>query len=140
MDRTPHDRRPLSRPPRLLVRRCRSYLGAVWRLRDERGNRRRHEFVLDVGGRNQGLGEPAILDAYEIERQPVTEQVSRYAMNTFPAREALRNGPGKLEEPGPEGDAIRARIGKNAYELNIGHSAAGAQLRLFLQGLADHRL
>ena len=30
--------------------------GAVWRLRDERGNRRRHEFVLDVGGRNQGLG------------------------------------------------------------------------------------
>lgn len=79
-----------------------------------------------LAGVIKGWAEPAILDAYEIERQPVTEQVSRYAMNTFPAREALRNGiPDKLEEPGPEGDAIRARIGKNAYELNIGQFCCG---------------
>ena len=95
-----------------------------------------------LAGVIKGWAEPAILDAYEIERQPVTEQVSRYAMNTSPARESLRNGiPDNLEEPGPEGDAVRARIGKRRVRTQ--HRPVllrRAQLRLFLQGLADHRL
>jgi 2-polyprenyl-6-methoxyphenol hydroxylase-like FAD-dependent oxidoreductase len=33
---------------------------------------------------------PALLDAYEIERQPITQQVSRYAMNTALARASQR--------------------------------------------------
>ncbi len=79
-----------------------------------------------LAGVIKGWADSAILDAYEIERQPVTEQVSRYAMNTFPARESLRNTiPDNLEEPGPEGDALRARIGKDAYELNVGQFCCG---------------
>jgi 2-polyprenyl-6-methoxyphenol hydroxylase-like FAD-dependent oxidoreductase len=79
-----------------------------------------------LAGVIKGWADSAILDAYEIERQPVTEQVSRYAMNTFPARESLRNTiPDNLEEPGPEGDAVRARVGKDAYELNVGQFCCG---------------
>ena len=73
-----------------------------------------------------GWAEPAILDAYELERQPVTEQVSRYAMNTSFTRESLGSSlPHNLEEFGPEGDAVRARIGKSAYEQNVGQFCCG---------------
>jgi 2-polyprenyl-6-methoxyphenol hydroxylase-like FAD-dependent oxidoreductase len=73
-----------------------------------------------------GWAEPAILDSYEVERQPVTEQVSRCAMNTSLARESLGNRlPDNLEDPGPEGDAMRAQIGKEAYELNVGQFCCG---------------
>jgi 2-polyprenyl-6-methoxyphenol hydroxylase-like FAD-dependent oxidoreductase len=79
-----------------------------------------------LAGVIKGWAEPAMLDAYEVERQPVTEQVSRYAMNTLPVREALRNMiPDNIEEPGPKGDAVRARVGKDAYELNIGQFCCG---------------
>ena len=56
-----------------------------------------------------GWAEPAILDAYEAERQPITEQVSRFAMDM--ARKVLsqrRAVPTEIELPGPEGDAVRA--------------------------------
>ena len=33
--------------------------------------------------------------------------------------------PDNLEEPGPEGDAARARIGREAYELNVGQFCCG---------------
>src|SRR5580700_10277432 len=33
-----------------------------------------------LAGTIKGWADPAILDAYEIERQPITEQVSRHAM------------------------------------------------------------
>jgi 2-polyprenyl-6-methoxyphenol hydroxylase-like FAD-dependent oxidoreductase len=79
-----------------------------------------------LAGVIKGWAEPAMLDAYEVERQPVTEQVSRYAMNTLPVREALRNLiPDNIEEPGSKGDAVRARVGKDAYELNIGQFCCG---------------
>jgi 2-polyprenyl-6-methoxyphenol hydroxylase-like FAD-dependent oxidoreductase len=69
--------------------------------------------------------EPAILDAYELERLPVTEQVSRYAMDTFAGQAQGRRLPDNLETPGPEGDAARARVGKEAYELNVGQFCCG---------------
>jgi 2-polyprenyl-6-methoxyphenol hydroxylase-like FAD-dependent oxidoreductase len=79
-----------------------------------------------LAGVIKGWAEPAILDTYELERQPVSEQVSRYAMNTSFARESLgRALPENLEEPGPEGDTIRARIGRDAYELNVGQFCCG---------------
>ncbi len=79
-----------------------------------------------LAGVIKGWAEPAILDAYELERQPVTEQVSRYAMKTSLARESLGNAlPENLEEPGPEGEAIRARIGRDAYEVNVGQFCCG---------------
>lgn len=66
----------------------------------------------------RGWARPAILDAYEAERQPITEQVSRFATdvavkNTTQRREV----PAEVEWPGPVGDAMRARIGQEAYEL-----------------------
>ncbi len=79
-----------------------------------------------LAGVIKGWAGPAILDSYEIERQPVTEQVSRCAMNTSLARESLGNRlPDNLEEPGPEGDAIRAHVGTEAYELNVGQFCCG---------------
>ncbi len=73
-----------------------------------------------------GWAEPAILDGYDFERQPVTEQVSRNAINTSFTRESLSSSlPANLEEPGPEGDAARARIGKMAYEQNVGQFCCG---------------
>ncbi len=79
-----------------------------------------------LAGEIKGWAGPAILDSYGVERQPVTEQVSRCAMNTSLARESLGNRlPANLEEPGPEGDAIRARIGREAYDLNVGQFCCG---------------
>jgi 2-polyprenyl-6-methoxyphenol hydroxylase-like FAD-dependent oxidoreductase len=79
-----------------------------------------------LAGVIKGWAEPAILDSYQVERQPVTEQVSRCAMNTSLARESLGNRlPDNLEDPGPEGDAIRARIGREAYDLNLGQFCCG---------------
>jgi len=47
-------------------------------------------------------------------------------MNTSFARQALGNTlPNNLEEPGPEGDDVRARIGRDAYKLNVGQFCCG---------------
>jgi 2-polyprenyl-6-methoxyphenol hydroxylase-like FAD-dependent oxidoreductase len=79
-----------------------------------------------LAGVIKGWAETRILDAYELERQPVTEQVSRYAMNTSLARESLGNAlPENLEESSEEGEAIRARVGRDAYEVNVGQFCCG---------------
>jgi hypothetical protein len=79
-----------------------------------------------LAGVIKGWAETRILDAYELERQPVTEQVSRYAMNTSLARESLGNAlPENLEESSAEGEAIRARVGRDAYEVNVGQFCCG---------------
>jgi 2-polyprenyl-6-methoxyphenol hydroxylase-like FAD-dependent oxidoreductase len=79
-----------------------------------------------LAGVIKGWAAPEILDVYEIERLPVTEQVSRYAMNTSIAGIAMNSEvPGNIEEAGPAGDATRARIGKQAYELNVGQACCG---------------
>ena len=67
-----------------------------------------------------GWAGAGILDAYERERKPITEQVSRFAMNHAIAlqkeREAIPLG---LEELGPDGDALRAQAGQKLYDLNV---------------------
>ena len=67
-----------------------------------------------------GWADARVLDAYEIERLPITEQVSRFAMDhaqqMIKARVAV---PPRIEEHGAEGDAIRAEQGKKSYELNV---------------------
>jgi len=79
-----------------------------------------------LAGVIKGWADPAILDTYKSERQPVTEQVSDYAMNTSLSRESLGNNlPGNLEEPGPAGDAARAHIGREAYVTNLGQFCCG---------------
>lgn len=67
-----------------------------------------------------GWGEAEILDAYEAERLPITEQVSYFAMNH--AHEMAKQRitvPQEIEAEGAEGVAARAAVGKAAYDLNV---------------------
>lgn len=79
-----------------------------------------------LAGVLNGWASPAILDSYETERMPITEQVSRYAMDTSSALAKQRGGvPDNIEDPGPEGDSARARVGQNAYDINVGQFCCG---------------
>jgi 2-polyprenyl-6-methoxyphenol hydroxylase-like FAD-dependent oxidoreductase len=79
-----------------------------------------------LAGVIKGWAHPRLLDAYEIERQPITEQVSHYAMNTALARASQRGAiPDNIEQIGPEGDAVRAGIGREAYDINVGQFCCG---------------
>ncbi len=74
----------------------------------------------------QGWADPAILDAYEAERLPITEQVSRFAMDM--AGKVLgqrRTVPDEIEMAGPEGDAVRQQVGQAAYDLNVQQYCCG---------------
>ena len=74
----------------------------------------------------QGWADPAILDAYEAERHPITEQVSHYAMDTSMNLAKQRAAiPANLEDPGPEGDEARRHIGQWAYDINVGQFCCG---------------
>ena len=68
----------------------------------------------------QGWADERILDAYEAERQPITDQVSRFAMDHAQKMiRARRAVPADIEAPGAKRDALRADIGHEAYELNV---------------------
>lgn len=73
-----------------------------------------------LGARLQGWGAPAILDAYEAERQPITEQVSHFAMDhAQKMMKARRAVPADIEAGDAEGERARAEVGREAYELNV---------------------
>ena len=73
-----------------------------------------------LAARVQGWGEESILDAYEAERQPITEQVSYFAMDHAQKMIKARGEvPARIEDPGPEGDALRAELGQASYALNV---------------------
>lgn len=67
-----------------------------------------------------------ILDAYEAERRPITEQVSRFAMS-HAEMELKRQGsvPSSIEDSGPEGERIRAEIGELCYDINVHQYCCG---------------
>jgi 2-polyprenyl-6-methoxyphenol hydroxylase-like FAD-dependent oxidoreductase len=67
-----------------------------------------------------GWAPSAILDAYEAERWPITNQVSRFAMSHAEA-EIRRRGavPEEIEEAGPRGDKAREEVGRLTYEINV---------------------
>jgi 2-polyprenyl-6-methoxyphenol hydroxylase-like FAD-dependent oxidoreductase len=68
----------------------------------------------------KGWGDKALLDAYSAERQPITDQVSRFAMEmALKLMKHRRATPPEIEMEGPVGDETRARIGREAYELNV---------------------
>jgi hypothetical protein len=79
-----------------------------------------------LAARLQGWGADAILDAYEAERMPITEQVSHFAMNHSHSMARQRQAvPENIESPGAQGDAARAALGKAAYELNVQQYCCG---------------
>ena len=73
-----------------------------------------------------GWASPAILDAYEAERRPITEQASQII--TQIAHKVIaqrREVPADIEQEGPAGIATRARIGKEAYQLDLHQQCCG---------------
>ncbi|WP_376088941.1 FAD-dependent oxidoreductase [Roseomonas sp. CCTCC AB2023176] len=74
----------------------------------------------------RGWAEEAILDAYEAERKPITDQVSRFAMNHALAMVRQRGEvPANIEDDTPEGAAAREKLGREAYELNVTQYCCG---------------
>ena len=61
-----------------------------------------------------------MLDAYEVERLPITEQVSKFAMKHAMGAIGERTSvPPEIETDCAEGAAARAAVGKATYELNV---------------------
>ena len=68
----------------------------------------------------RGWAPAAILDAYEAERLPITEQVSHFAMKHATSMAKERKGvPLEVELDGTVGDEVRRAVGKTIYELNV---------------------
>jgi 2-polyprenyl-6-methoxyphenol hydroxylase-like FAD-dependent oxidoreductase len=73
-----------------------------------------------LGGMLQGWGGERLLDAYEAERQPITMQVSHFAMEHAQKMiKARRAVPANIEVDGPEGERVRADLGRETYDLNV---------------------
>jgi 2-polyprenyl-6-methoxyphenol hydroxylase-like FAD-dependent oxidoreductase len=86
-----------------------------------------------------GWADPAMLDAYEAERQPITEQVSRHAMQSMlDTIEALGQGtaPAALSSRyNPAGIAMRKVMGAKLYKLNVPQFAPeGLNFGYYYQG------
>jgi 2-polyprenyl-6-methoxyphenol hydroxylase-like FAD-dependent oxidoreductase len=68
----------------------------------------------------QGWASESILDAYEAERQSITEQVSQFAMSHAQQMIKMKKAvPSNIEEMSDVGEALRAQVGKDAYDLNV---------------------
>jgi 2-polyprenyl-6-methoxyphenol hydroxylase-like FAD-dependent oxidoreductase len=68
----------------------------------------------------QGWASERILNAYEAERQSITEQVSQFAMSHAQQMIKMKKAvPGNIEEISEVGEGLRAQVGKDAYELNV---------------------
>ena len=66
-----------------------------------------------------GWAPSKVLDAYERERLPITEQVSKYAMSHALGYTAQRNAvPAAIEDRGPAGDAVRDEVGRRVVAFN----------------------
>lgn len=74
----------------------------------------------------RGWAAPEILSAYEAERRPIIDQVSRFTMDlALKVMKQRRQTPLEIESPGIEGDAVRGRVGQEAYELNVQQYCCG---------------
>lgn len=65
-------------------------------------------------------GAASILDGYERERHPITQQVSHFVMDHAHAMAGQRGSvPENLESDDADGVAARSALGQRAYELNV---------------------
>ncbi len=79
-----------------------------------------------LAARLNGWGADGLLAAYEAERLPITEQVSRFAMNHALLLQKEREGvPPGIEDPGLAGAAARAAAGRALYDLNVKQYCCG---------------
>jgi 2-polyprenyl-6-methoxyphenol hydroxylase-like FAD-dependent oxidoreductase len=88
-----------------------------------------------LAGYLEGWAGATMLAAYEAERLPITAQVSHFAMDHAHAMARARKAvPAEIEAEGPQGDAVRAAIGKSAYDLNVQqYCCAGLNFGYFYQ-------
>ena len=89
-----------------------------------------------LSARLKGWADERMLDAYEAERLPITEQVSHFVMNHAAKMiKARRAVPSDIEAADEDGEASRALIGKEAYDLNVQQfCCAGLNYGYFYQG------
>lgn len=74
----------------------------------------------------RGWAPDSILDAHEAERLPITEQVSRFAMNHCIAMASKRASvPDDIESDTPEATARREAFGAALYQLNVQQYCCG---------------
>lgn len=76
-----------------------------------------------LGGVVSGWADERILDAYEAERLPITEQVSQFAM-AHQRKVSREDIPAEIEDHSLAGEAARRRVGELAHELNVRQFAA----------------
>lgn len=73
-----------------------------------------------LAARLQGWGGEHLLDAYEAERLPITDQVSRFAMNHAGRAISERTQiPLAIMDATPEGKQVRGEIGEQAEALHV---------------------
>ena len=73
-----------------------------------------------------GWAEPAMLAAYQAERQPITDQVSKFAFKMSQDNSKQRREiPAEIEQDNPAGEAARAAIGQQARDLYIQQQCCG---------------
>ena len=79
-----------------------------------------------IAARVKGWGAEAVLSGYEAERQPITEQVSQFAMNHALALQKQREGvPANIEAQDEAGARARAQAGQALYDLNVNQYCCG---------------
>ena len=67
-----------------------------------------------------------MLDAYQAERQPITDQVSHFAFKmSQEVSQQRREISADIERQDAVGEAIRAQIGKEAYDLYVQQQCCG---------------
>ena len=73
-----------------------------------------------------GWAEPALLAAYQAERQPITDQVSRFAFKMSQDNSKQRREiPDEIDQDNSAGDVARAAIGQQARNLYIQQQCCG---------------
>ena len=73
-----------------------------------------------------GWAPAGILDAHEAERQPITEQVSVFAMNHALSLSRQRSEvPDNIDADDEAGEQARLALGKRAYDLNVQQYCCG---------------
>ena len=82
-----------------------------------------------------GWAPPAILDAYEAERQPITEQVSRFTMDiALKIMKQRREIPAEIESPGPVGERSARALARRPTTSTSSNNAAAASISAISTG------
>ncbi|MCK9913286.1 FAD-dependent oxidoreductase [Microbacteriaceae bacterium K1510] len=83
-----------------------------------------------------GWGGAHILDAYESERLPITDQVSRFAMrHSDEMAKQRRQVPSEVEQDNEIGEHVRQAYGRELYDLNVQqYCCAGLNFGYYYEG------